>query len=108
MIFAMFVVMTSAHASRRAPNPGSSAKTATNRTATAALVVAIVGFVVTQIPFFVGLFAGSPEDIAAVILGIAGIVTAFRRGTGKVKAIVATILAVASLVGIGFGDGWLW
>jgi hypothetical protein len=95
------LVMTSAKASFSLPTPDSPAKPATNGVATAALVVAIVGFVVTQFPLFIGLFAGGPEDLAAVILGIIGIVTAL-------KAIVATALAVATLVGISFGEGWLW
>ncbi|MCU1471128.1 MAG: hypothetical protein JWQ39_2277 [Glaciihabitans sp.] len=96
--------MTSASASIELP----STKRAKNPAATVALVVAIVGFLVTQVPDFIGVLAGGPEDLVAVILGIIGIVIAFKRGAGKKKAIAATIVAAAALFGMPFGEGWLW
>jgi hypothetical protein len=104
----MFVLMTSVPTSRPVPIEDPSARSASNRAATVALVIAIVGFVVTKIPALAGLIAGGPEDIAALVLGVIGIVTAFKRGSGKAKAIAATLIAVATVVEIPFGEGWLW
>jgi hypothetical protein len=73
-----------------------------------ALVLAIVGVFVTEIPFSIGILAGGPEDLAALILGIIGIVLARRRGISKAKAIAATIVAAAALLGIPLGEGTLW
>ena len=103
--FDMFVVVTSAGTSSA---PRFSTKPATNRTATAALVVAIVGSVVTVFPDFIGLFAGGPEDLVALILGIIATVKAFRSGTGKARAIAATVISAAALFGISLGEGTLW
>jgi hypothetical protein len=103
----MVVCMNARAAKPLKPTPIPNTGKTTNRTATAAIIVAVIGFLVTQVPLF-GAFAGSPEDIAAVVLGIVGIVTAVKRGNGKVKAIVATVIAVATLVGIVFGDGTIW
>jgi hypothetical protein len=108
MIFAMFVVMTSVPTSRPIPIDDPSAAKTSNHAATVALVLAIVGLVVTQIPFFAGIIVGGPEDIAALVLGIIGIVTAFKRGSGKTKAIVATVIAAATVLAIPLGEGWLW
>jgi hypothetical protein len=99
--------MTSVPTSRPVPIDNPSARRPTNRPATAALVLAIVGFVVTLFPVL-GAFVGSPEDVAGVVVGIIGIVAAFRSGSGKVKAIVATVIGAATLVGIVFGEGLLW
>ncbi len=99
--------MTSAGASADSPAADPPHRKARNRAATAALIVAIVGFVVTKVPSF-GALAGSPEELAALILGIIGSVSAFRSGTGRAKAIVAIILAVATFAGIPFGEGTLW
>ncbi len=99
--------MTSAGASSDLPASGPARRSVKNRAATAALIVAIVGFVVTKFPTL-GALAGSPEDIAAVVLGIIGSVAAFRNGTGKGKAIAALVVAVATIAGIPFGEGTLW
>jgi hypothetical protein len=104
----MFVVMMSVPTSRPVRVEEPSAPGASNHAATVALVVAIVGFIVTKIPDLAGLIAGGPEDIAALVLGVIGIVTAFKRGNGKAKAIAATLIAVATVVEIPFGEGWLW
>jgi hypothetical protein len=98
--------MTSAGASSELPATPTH-KSASNRTATVALIAAIIGFVVTKIPAF-GAIAGSPEEVAALILGIIGAVSAFRSGTGKAKAIVAIIVAVATFAGLPFGEGTVW
>jgi hypothetical protein len=108
MNFARFVVMTSVPTSRPVPIEDPSAPKTSNHVATVALVVAIVGLVVTQIPFFAGIIVGGPEDIAGLVLGIIGIATAFRRGSGRTKAIVATVIAAVTVVAIPFGEGWLW
>jgi uncharacterized membrane protein len=105
--FDMFFLMTSVPASKPVPIDKPTAPQASNHASTVALVIAIVGFLVTLFPVL-GAFIGSPEDLAGLIVGIIGIVAAFRSGSGKVKAIVATVLAAASLVGMVFGDGWLW
>jgi hypothetical protein len=107
MIFAMFVLMTSVPTSRPIPIDNPPQPKASNHASTVALVIAIVGFVVTLFPVL-GAFIGSPEDLTGLVIGIIGIVAAFKSGSGKVKAIVATVLAAASLVGIVFGEGWLW
>ena len=106
-MFGMFSVMTSVPTSRPVPIDNSSQPKASNRASTVALVIAIVGFLVTLFPVL-GAFIGSPEDVAGLVVGIIGIVAAFRSGSGKVKAVVATVLAAASLVGIVFGEGLLW
>jgi hypothetical protein len=100
--------MTSAQAKPATPAPGRLGTPARNPTATVALVVAIVGFVVTEVPDFIGFFAGGPEDLVALILGIIAIVTASRRGIGKAKAIAATVIAGAALLGIPLGEGIFW
>jgi uncharacterized membrane protein len=99
--------MNSTPAPHVTPISNPTAPKTSNHASTVALVLAIVGFLVTLFPIL-GAVIGSPEDIAGVVVGIIGIVAAFRSGSGKVKAIVATVLAAASLVGIVFGEGWLW
>jgi hypothetical protein len=109
----MFIGMTSTSAPdptagpTSAPASGLLTALAKNRTAIVALVIAIVGFLFTEIPIF-GVFAGGPEDLVALVLGIVAIVLAFKRKTGLVKAIIATVLALAALGGISLGEGTLW
>ena len=91
-----------------APSSGTYTPHATNRPATVALVVAIVGFLTTAVPDFLGVFAGGPEDLVGLILGIVAIRAASKRGVGRGRAIAATILSAAALIGIPLGEGWLW
>ena len=87
--------------------PSQTLRTTTSRTATVALVVAIVGFVLKAFPI-IGDVIGGPENVAAVVLGIIGLVIAIRRGTGKRLAIAAIILGFTPLAGTFFGEGSLW
>lgn len=80
-----------------------------NGFATAALVLGIVGFVVTGIPLFIGLFLGGPMDILAIVFGILGIrKAAALNGVGKGAAITGLVLGSIAFISIFFGAGTLW
>jgi hypothetical protein len=90
------------------PAPGF-APAPTNGLATASLVIGIVGFVVTLIPFFVGLLLGGMLNILAFIFGIIGVVTANRlRGVGQGSAIAGIVLSCVAFALMFVGAGTIW
>jgi hypothetical protein len=80
------------------PHPGQPAfvKPPSNGLATAALVLGIIGTVLSFIPFVggFGAFIGG----VGIALAIAGFVVAGKRGVGKGKSIAGFILGVASII----------
>lgn len=84
-------------------------QTPTNGYATAALVLGICGFILTGIPFFIGLFLGTIPNILAIVFGIIGMNRASKLGgLGKGKAVTGFVLATVSLISILFGAGTIW
>lgn len=81
---------------------------AKNAQAVAALVLGIVGFVLTPIPLFIGLFLGGIPDILAVIFGILGIVRANKTGIGKGMAIAGLVLGGLGVLSTFIGAGTIW
>ncbi|MCU1411885.1 MAG: hypothetical protein JWR04_2592 [Rhodoglobus sp.] len=82
---------------------------ATNGAAIAALVLGIVGFVLTPIPLFIGLFLGGIPAILGVIFGIVGLThSAPLGGIGKVPAIVGIVLGGLAILSIFVGAGTIW
>ena len=80
-----------------------------NPAAIAALILGIAGFVLTPIPFFLGLFLGGIPDILAIVFGIVGLVKApkvARRGFAP--ALVGLILGGIGFLGIFVGSGTVW
>jgi hypothetical protein len=72
-------------------------------------VIGIVGFVVTLIPFFVGLFLGGMLNILAFIFGIIGVVNANRvRGLGQGSAIAGIVLSCLAFGLMFVGAGTIW
>jgi hypothetical protein len=84
-----------------APNP--------NPAALAALILGICGFLLTPIPFFIGLFLGGIPDILAIIFGIVGLVKAPKvGGRGFALALVGLILGGLGFLSIFTGAGTIW
>jgi len=82
---------------------------ATNGVATAALVLGILGFLITGIPLGIGLLLGGPLDLLAIILGIVGAVRASKNsGLGNGAAIWGIVLGSIATVSIFFGAGTIW
>lgn len=79
-----------------------------NGFATAALVLGILGFLLTPIPFFIGLFLGGPLDILGIIFGIIGIMKANRIGKGSAASIWGLVLSALAFVSIFLGAGTIW
>lgn len=80
-----------------------------NGTAVASLVLGIVGFFLTPIPLFIGLFLGGIPALLAVILGIVGVVRSNNlAGLGKTPAIVGIVLGGLAIIAIFFGAGTIW
>jgi hypothetical protein len=79
-----------------------------NGMAVAALVLGIVGFFLTGIPFFVGFFLGGIPNVLAIIFGITGIVRGRRVGRGTAIAIVGLILGGIAFISMLFGAGTIW
>ena len=85
------------------------APSATNGFAVAALVLGIWGFLVTWIPFFIGLVLGGLPDLLAVVFGILGIVRANASGgRGFVMALIGLILGGLAFLSLFVGAGTLW
>lgn len=85
------------------------AQAPTNGLATASLVIGIVGFVVTLIPFFVGLFLGGMLNILAFVFGIIGVVSSSRlRGLGQGSAIAGIVLSCVAFALMFVGAGTIW
>ena len=81
----------------------------TNGVAIAAFILGLVGFFLTPIPFFIGLFLGGLPALLAVILGIVGITRAPAfGGRGLPLAVVGVVLGGLAIVSIFFGAGTLW
>lgn len=80
----------------------------TNGAATAALILGIVGFVLTPIPIFIGLFLGGIPAILAVILGIIGAIRSTNLGVGTARAVIGIVLGGLAVISIFFGAGTIW
>ena len=82
---------------------------AVNGAATAALVLGIIGFVLTPIPLFIGLFVGGIPDILAIVFGIVGLVKAPKvANRGFAPALVGLILGGLGFLSIFIGAGTVW
>jgi hypothetical protein len=79
-----------------------------NNAATASLVLGIVGFVITPIPFFIGFFFGGIPALLAVIFGIVGLVRFGQVRVGQAMSIVGLCLGGFMLLLIPLGAGTLW
>ena len=79
-----------------------------NGMATAALVLGIVGIVLTFIPLFIGYFLGGLPDILAVIFGIVGIVKSGPTGVGRGAAVTGLVLGGAAIILMFFGAGLIF
>jgi len=80
-----------------------------NGYATAALVLAIVGFFLMGIPFFIGWVLGGIPDILAIIFAIIALGRVAPYGqVGRGKAIAAIIIAGISLLSVFIGAGSIW
>lgn len=79
-----------------------------NGLAVAAFVLGLWGFLVTWIPFFIGLILGGVPNLLAVIFGICAIVRANRIGRGMGLAIAGLILGGLAGISILFGAGTIW
>jgi hypothetical protein len=82
---------------------------ATNGYATASLVLAICGFFLMGIPFFIGWFLGGIPDMLAVVFGIVALnrPAPFNQ-VGRGKAIAGIIIAGISLLSVFIGAGSIW
>jgi hypothetical protein len=81
---------------------------ARNGFATAALVLGIVGFVLTFVPLFIGYFLGGLPDLLAVIFGIIGIVKGGPAGVGRGAAITGLVLGGVAIILMFFGAGLIF
>lgn len=79
-----------------------------NGAAVAALVLGIAGFLLTPIPFFIGLFLGGIPDILAIIFGIVGLVRANQLHRGFPLALIGLILGSLGFLSIFIGAGTVW
>ncbi|MGN8050580.1 hypothetical protein ACTJKO_12910 [Curtobacterium sp. 22159] len=74
----------------------------------AALVLGIFGFLVTGVPFFIGLLLGGIPDVLAIIFGICGIIRANRVRRGAAMAVTGLVLGALAFISIFFGAGTFW
>jgi len=80
-----------------------------NGYATAALVLGIVGFILTPIPLFIGLVVGGIPDILAIIFAIVALNKAPRmHNVGKTPAIFGLVLGGLGFISIFLGAGTIW
>jgi hypothetical protein len=80
-----------------------------NSLATAALVLGIVGFVITLVPLFIGLFAGGILNILAFIFGIVGAAKSGKLGgLGLAAAVTGIVLSCVAFILMFFGAGTIW
>lgn len=91
-----------------APAPGHPVQAAGNGFAIAAFVLGLVGFLVTWIPFFIGLVLGGLPDVLAIVFGICGIVRANRVGRGMGLAVTGLVLGSLAFLSIFVGAGTVW
>ena len=71
----------------------------------AALVLGIIGFVLTPIPLSIGLTLGGTLDVLAVVFGI---VRANKAGVGKGTAVAGLVLGGLALLSTFAGAGTVW
>ncbi|GAA3339078.1 hypothetical protein GCM10017714_13100 [Curtobacterium pusillum] len=90
------------------PMPGAYGQQPGNGLAVAALVLGIFGFLVTWVPFFIGLLLGGVPDVLAIILGICGIVRANRVHRGMGMAVTGLVLGGLAFISIFLGAGTVW
>ena len=79
-----------------------------NGVAVAAFVLGLFGFLVTWIPFFVGIVLGGVPDVLAIVFGIMGIVRANRVRRGMSLAVVGLVLGGLAFLSIFVGAGSVW
>lgn len=79
-----------------------------NGFAVAAFVLGLFGFLVTWIPFFIGLFLGGLPDVLAIVFGILGIVRANRVHRGMGLAVTGLVLGGLAFLSIFVGAGTVW
>jgi len=91
-----------------APGPGQPVQVAGNGFAVAAFVLGLFGFLVTWIPFFIGLFLGGLPDVLAIVFGICGIVRANRVRRGMGLAVAGLVLGSLAFLSIFVGAGTVW
>lgn len=88
--------------------PGPYVQSAGNGFAVAAFVLGLFGFLVTWIPFFIGLFLGGLPDVLAIVFGICGIVRANRVHRGMGLAVTGLVLGGLAFLSIFIGAGTVW
>ncbi|MGW8432635.1 hypothetical protein ACWGJ9_16225 [Curtobacterium citreum] len=79
-----------------------------NGFAVTAFVLGLFGFLVTWIPFFIGVFLGFLPDLLAIVFGIIGIVRANRVRRGMGLAVTGLVLGGLAFLSIFFGAGTVW
>lgn len=96
---------------QQSPHPvpaGSFGRPAGNGFAVAAFVLGLFGFLVTWIPFFIGLFLGFLPDALAIVFGVCGIVRANRVRRGMGLAVSGLVLGGLAFLSIFVGAGTAW
>ncbi|WP_144714279.1 hypothetical protein [Curtobacterium pusillum] len=91
-----------------APAPGYVVQPAGNGFAVAAFVLGLFGFLVTWIPFLIGLVLGGLPDVLAIVFGICGIVRANRVHRGMGLAVTGLVLGGLAFLSIFVGAGTVW
>ena len=72
-------------------------------------MLGIIGFLLTPIPFFIGLFVGGIPDILAIVFGIVGLVRAPKVGNrGFAPALIGLILGGLGFLSMFLGAGTVW
>ncbi|NQX13918.1 DUF2510 domain-containing protein [Microbacteriaceae bacterium VKM Ac-2855] len=80
-----------------------------NGFATASLVFGIIGFLLTPIPFGIGLVLGGIPDVLAIVFGIVGLSRAsLFGGRGIGPGLTGLILGGLGFFSIFIGAGTLW
>jgi len=90
------------------PPPSPYVRVAGNGFAIAAFVLGLFGFLVTWIPFFIGIFLGGLPDVLAIVFGICGIVRASRVHRGMGLAVTGLVLGGLAFLSIFVGAGTVW
>jgi hypothetical protein len=90
------------------PGPPQYGPPPSNGLAVAAFVLGLFGFLVTWIPFFIGLFLGFVPDVLGIVFGIAGIIRANRVRRGMGLAVTGLVLGGLAFLSIFVGAGTVW
>lgn len=90
------------------PHSGPMGRPAGNGFAIAAFILGLFGFLVTWIPFFIGLFLGFLPDALAIVFGICGIVRANRVHRGMGLSVTGLVLGGLAFLSIFIGAGTAW